>query len=296
MTAADISMKVEASVTTPDCVVQLRQYDWNAEEFVPMREARSAIAMNFHRPSPNDRIRYIFPGTSRIVEAGSWGAVEGGKDYYVSLKPGMKRTVDCAFEESAFRNITGAPPDWFGPDIVDRFRLGRSAIRRALHAIFEELTVPRLARDTSIEGYALVLLSELARLLGGFPERDSHTNRLSSNQMARIREYIEDHLPSGFTIAMIATELGISRRHLGRLFMATEGQTLQSYVEELRIARIREFLLNTNWPLKTIATRVGISSGEYLSEAFTRRLGITPTQYRRQAMCGAPGGADGLNS
>ena len=65
------------------------------------------------------------------------------------------------------------------------------------------------------------------------------------------------------------------------LFKVTTGSTLKTYVESVRLGRIETLLAHSSLPLKTIASRVGLSSANYLSAAFTRRSGMSPRQYRR---------------
>jgi transcriptional regulator GlxA family with amidase domain len=106
---------------------------------------------------------------------------------------------------------------------------------------------------------------------------------LGRDQISRIKEMIHARLHDGLTIAGLANQMGISRRHLGRLFKAATGTTLQDYVAAARLARVQELLLHSDLPLKTIAARAGVSSANYLSAAFIRSMGVSPSDYRRQA-------------
>ncbi|MND01751.1 HTH-type transcriptional activator RhaR [compost metagenome] len=46
---------------------------------------------------------------------------------------------------------------------------------------------------------------------------------------------------------------------------------------------MQELLLHSDLPLKAIAARAGVSSANYLSAAFIRSMGMSPSDYRRQA-------------
>jgi AraC family transcriptional regulator len=203
-------------------------------------------------------------------------------DYHVQQDLGIKRTVTCAVKDDHFADVTGVDADWFNPEFVNRLAYDDAAPRRILSAIGDELMTPRLARDVSIEGYCLVLLSEVARIAGRIKTEEGRSSAgLSRGQIDRLRELIEAKLHERLSVGMMADELGMSRGHLSRLFKATTGSTLKGYVESARLARIETLLAHSSLPLKTIASRVGLSSANYLSVAFARRSGMSPRQYRR---------------
>ena len=80
----------------------------------------------------------------------------------------------------------------------------------------------------------------------------------------------------------VARELGVSVPTLRRRFKeATGGQTLHEWVLERRMARARQFLGESDLPLRTIAERLGYASEFYLARQFKERVGTTPGAYRR---------------
>jgi AraC family transcriptional regulator len=285
MTTAQIASSVDIGVRTPEAMVELRTYHWTASDFVTRCEDSSNIVLNVFGSVPDDRVAWRFGGR-RLDVGGSCGAVAGGESYEVRVEPGVKRTVICSVDRAVFRRVTGLADGWFCSEFIDHLARNDAAPRRILTAMAEELLVPRFARETAIEGYSLLLLAEIGRIAGSVGSRPGAQALLGRGQISRIKEIIHERLHDGLTIAGLASEMGISRRHLGRLFKAATGTTLQEYVAAARLARVQELLLHSDLPLKAIAARVGVSSANYLSAAFIRSMGVSPRDYRRQA--GAP--------
>lgn len=56
------------------------------------------------------------------------------------------------------------------------------------------------------------------------------------------------------------------------------------YVTSLRLDLAADALRSSDEPLDRIATRVGYATAFGLSAAFKRRTGLSPTEFRRQAL------------
>jgi transcriptional regulator GlxA family with amidase domain len=86
----------------------------------------------------------------------------------------------------------------------------------------------------------------------------------------------EDHSASA-----LANRIGVSVRHLGRLFSQHLGMTPARYVELVRIAAAKALLTGGRAPLSEVATEAGFGSAETMRRAFLRTVGVTPGAYRR---------------
>jgi LacI family transcriptional regulator len=72
----------------------------------------------------------------------------------------------------------------------------------------------------------------------------------------------------------------ISRTLLERRFRALLGHTPHEHILRTRLARACAMLVETDLPVSLIAERTGFEHTEYLSVAFRREYGMTPTAYR----------------
>lgn len=105
---------------------------------------------------------------------------------------------------------------------------------------------------------------------------------LDDPDIAQAVRLIRDHAHEPIDVAWIAEQLPLSRRSLERKFREMVGQTILERIHTVRFTKIKELLVETDLPLKSIATRTGISNAKWLSDAFLRFSGMTPSQYRQQ--------------
>ncbi len=84
------------------------------------------------------------------------------------------------------------------------------------------------------------------------------------------------------SVAELARMAGRSRRSLERDFARTLGVTPGQWLSHQRVLRARELLETTALSVEDIANRCGLGSAQVLRAQFRRRVGTTPTTYRRQ--------------
>ncbi len=80
----------------------------------------------------------------------------------------------------------------------------------------------------------------------------------------------------------LAASVGISARHLTRLFQAELGVTPARYVERIRVERARDLLDHSSHSVAQIARQSGFKTAETMRRAFHRRLGTSPDDYRQR--------------
>jgi transcriptional regulator GlxA family with amidase domain len=78
----------------------------------------------------------------------------------------------------------------------------------------------------------------------------------------------------------LAAKVGVSGRHLARLFTAEIGRTPAEFVDTVRVEAARALLEGGTDSVELIAGRVGLGSAETLRRLFLRTLSVTPTAYR----------------
>ncbi len=84
------------------------------------------------------------------------------------------------------------------------------------------------------------------------------------------------------TVTNLAAQVGLSPRHLTRLFRDDLGETPARYVERVRVDAARHVLETEVCGLSQVARRCGFGSAETLRRSFHRRVGVSPDDYRRR--------------
>ena len=108
----------------------------------------------------------------------------------------------------------------------------------------------------------------------------------SSELSQRILQFIEAHI-SEPTLgpAEVASAMGMSVRHLHRLFSAT-GITLGDHIRALRLEQCRNDLVNPRFGDKSIteiAFSKGFSDAAHFSHSFRKRFGVSARVFRAQS-------------
>jgi transcriptional regulator GlxA family with amidase domain len=83
-------------------------------------------------------------------------------------------------------------------------------------------------------------------------------------------------------IPVLAERVGMSARHFSREFTRQVGMAPGQYVEQVRLETARRLLESEPITVPVAARRSGFGSAETMRQAFVRRLGIPPDDYRRR--------------
>jgi len=80
--------------------------------------------------------------------------------------------------------------------------------------------------------------------------------------------------------ALLADELHQDYKHLSGLFSTVEGITLEQYIIQQKIERVKELLFYDELNLSEISYKLGYSSVAHLSAQFKKVTGQTPSQFK----------------
>lgn len=82
-------------------------------------------------------------------------------------------------------------------------------------------------------------------------------------------------------IKKLAGDAGLSPVQFTRRFQAAFGTTPINYINTIRLQKAQSLLLETNLNLQQIAESCGYDNGFYFSRIFKRKLGVSPSQFRK---------------
>lgn len=103
-------------------------------------------------------------------------------------------------------------------------------------------------------------------------------------RVARIRMLVAARLPVRVSLAELAEHLGCRPEYVSRIFARETGMPLRRWATRLRLAVAADRILAGAPDLGDVALESGFSSHSHLTSAFTRELGITPTELRRRRL------------
>lgn len=93
--------------------------------------------------------------------------------------------------------------------------------------------------------------------------------------------YLQEHYSEHIPVPELASRAQLSISHFSARFRQQIGQSVRTYVTDLRMSRARELLDTTTMAVASIAEAVGYEDSFYFTRQFKRIHGQTPTAYRR---------------
>jgi len=92
--------------------------------------------------------------------------------------------------------------------------------------------------------------------------------------------FIREQACSGITVDQVLQHAHVSRSQMERKFRQHIGRSPQAEIRRVQLRKIRQLLLETDFPLKQIAELTGFEHMEYMCVLFKRLTGVSPGAYR----------------
>ena len=116
-------------------------------------------------------------------------------------------------------------------------------------------------------------------------EADQQTGSLAArlgtrhDKLLQAAAYLEARIEEGFDLDACAAHLNLSRRQIERLFASHLGVTPVRYMNDLRLARGRALLAETDMKVTEVAVASGYGSASHFSKSFRAKYGVSPYRF-----------------
>ncbi|OAB44659.1 helix-turn-helix domain-containing protein [Paenibacillus antarcticus] len=101
-----------------------------------------------------------------------------------------------------------------------------------------------------------------------------------ARRMHDIVAFVDEHYMDELSLDKLSNRFFLSREHISRRFKQDVGMTLSSYVIQLRINQAKQWLIETDEKMYSIALKLGYQDEIYFSKLFKKNVGLTPIEYR----------------
>ena len=95
-----------------------------------------------------------------------------------------------------------------------------------------------------------------------------------------ITGFIDEHLKDNLQVADIAAQCGLSYSCFAKKFRALYRISCKEYIETMRIFKVEEYLLFTDFDLNYISQETGFSDCSHMIKSFRKYRNCTPKQFR----------------
>lgn len=127
-----------------------------------------------------------------------------------------------------------------------------------------------------------ILIVMLKKMLEQEPTFSIHNpDNAKERLVVHCCQYIEEHLSENITVRQLAEALNYSENYIYKAFNDTLKLSCKSYINDYRLFQALQDLKATTLSVSQIAQRNGFSSVYHFSNAFKKKYGYSPLNYRK---------------
>ncbi len=101
------------------------------------------------------------------------------------------------------------------------------------------------------------------------------------NVVENIQTYIQHNYQKALTQDFIASLFYLNRSYLSTLFKQKTGMKFVDYLNDVRIEKAKEMLINSDKKMYYVSKAVGYDNTKYFFRVFKKKVGCSPEQYRK---------------
>lgn len=129
-----------------------------------------------------------------------------------------------------------------------------------------------------------LMIALLTIVINIISENQQKEDSDKSNQILlyeQIKKYIDLHYYEDINLNSIARAMNLSPYYLSHVFKNVAGYSPMQYALRRRIGESQTLLINSKHSITEIASQVGYGNPNYFNIIFTKKIGMSPSQYRK---------------
>lgn len=233
----------------------------------------------------------ISEGIEEYLGPGDFIFIEPGRQHILTDKPPGSPSHEnlpatlllcgyCQFDDSLLIPLASLFPK---VSVIRQEQLQEHTwLRMLLDTLSAEYLSRRPGTGLVVTKLTEVLLVELIRINFGQSGETAMLRALADKQISKALQLLHNNPEKNWSLDLLASEVGMSRAGFAKRFKTLSEHSMFDYLTRLRLQRACELLVETKLPLPEIANRVGYESDLAFSRTFKKKLGLTPTAYRKQ--------------
>lgn len=223
---------------------------------------------------PGDLV-FLAPGRPHALTSEPASDTEGEYQADVLLLCGY-----CSFDNSIGSSVTELFPDIIV--IRDQQLQSHGWLKAILDQLSREYLSMHPGSEIVVNRMTEVLIVELVRINFGQQEDMPLIKALADRYVGKALQQLHQQPDRPWSLEVLATDVGLSRAAFAKRFKTLVGQPMFDYLTTLRMQQACQLLSETDLPLYDVAGRAGYESDLAFTRTFKKRLGETPTSFRKR--------------
>ena len=222
---------------------------------------------------------YVAKGSERFCLDREVDATEGS---FIFFRPHERQEHVCADSgTSEFYYVHFKAPGDF-----DLFGLESSTVYQAkpstrVRDLFEEILDELQRKQACYERICVAKLLEIIGLLARRAENPNDPHRRYADKITFAIQLMNREYDKNYSLDEYADMCKMSKFHFLRIFKDTVGSSPVEYRNKIRIEHAKDLLEDESIPVGEVGSRVGYASAPYFCDAFKKKTGFSPAQYRK---------------
>lgn len=156
-------------------------------------------------------------------------------------------------------------------------------VRRVFERCREEITDKKYGYDIALHSLISLLLVQVVRTWceQGFNMDHAKALNLETDSIRGITSYIDAHIGEQIKVEDLADMCNMSYSYFAKNFKQYYGRSCKEYIEFIRISKVEDLLLFTDFDLSYISQETGFSDSSHLIKIFRKWRGMTPKQFKK---------------
>lgn len=143
------------------------------------------------------------------------------------------------------------------------------------YSSFHELVL----KATHIDSLREIVMHLLGQIVHELRYIHKHQSR---HVIKRAINFIEHNYDQNISLEDVAKVINLSKQYVCNIFKKETGQNLSTYINQIRIEKAKQLLLNPANSNKDIYAMVGYSNQQYFTRVFKKITGMTTSEYKEQ--------------
>ncbi len=222
------------------------------------------------------------------------------------LLPGDVYLVDCAVPHSTKsldgnkavliqipyplleRYIPDISSRHFGFDCHSQSPIVRTKILQLIEIIKQMQIVFEVKPDGEILRFNSLVFEFLFQIYHNFSQEmetvEAQKENKTFGRIQTILDYLDSNYSSPISLDEISKVACLQKEYFCHFFKKNMGITYTNYLNDLRLSKIRDDLVDTDLPVKLILEKHGFTNYKLFRKMFGETFGCTPTTYRKKLM------------